>query len=304
MLSESENLKHGHEFQTDRVALETKLPPILERSVLFMRKNKFLIIPILLLVLLVAGCATPQPLRLATTTSVNDSGLLEHLRPAFEEETGITLQVIAQGTGKAIETGKAGDADVLLLHARSAEEEFVAGGYGLERIEFMYNYFVIVGPPGDPAQIAGMGSIAALTQIMENEVPFVSRGDNSGTHMREMSLWGKAQLEPSGDWYIQAGAGMGAVLSMASEMQAYTLTDEATFLAMRDELELELVVEGDADLRNPYSVIAVNPEKHDGINNRGAQRFIEWITSQEVLDMIAQFGIEEFGESLFIPLNQ
>jgi len=304
MLSESENLKHGHEFQTDRVALETKLPPILERSVLFMRKNKFLIIPILLLVLLVVGCATPQPLRLATTTSVNDSGLLEHLRPAFEEETGITLQVIAQGTGKAIETGKAGDADVLLLHARSAEEEFVAGGYGLERIEFMYNYFVIVGPPGDPAQIAGMGSIAALTQIMENEVPFVSRGDNSGTHMREMSLWGKAQLEPSGDWYIQAGAGMGAVLSMASEMQAYTLTDEATFLAMRDELELELVVEGDADLRNPYSVIAVNPEKHDGINNRGAQRFIEWITSQEVLDMIAQFGIEEFGESLFIPLNQ
>ena len=268
-----------------------------------MRKNKFLIISILLLVLLVAGCAAPQPLRLATTTSVNDSGLLEHLRPAFEEETGITLQVIAQGTGKAIETGKAGDADVLLLHARSAEEEFVAGGYGLERIEFMYNYFVIVGPPGDPAQIAGMGSVAALTQIMENEVTFVSRGDNSGTHMREMSLWGKAQLEPSGDWYIQAGAGMGAVLSMASEMQAYTLTDEATFLAMRDELELELVVEGDADLRNPYSVIAVNPEKHDGINNRGAQKFIEWITSQEVLDMIAQFGIEEFGESLFIPLN-
>jgi len=268
-----------------------------------MSKNKLLIISSLL-VFFLAGCAAPQPLRLATTTSVNDSGLLEHLRPAFEEETGITLQVIAQGTGKAIETGKAGDADVLLLHAESAEEEFVAGGYGLERIEFMYNYFVIVGPPGDPVQITGMGAVVALTQIMESEAPFVSRGDNSGTHMREMSLWEKAQLEPAGDWYIGAGAGMGAVLTMASEKQAYTLTDKATFLAMRDELELELVVEGDPDLRNPYSVIAVNPEKHDGINDRGAARFIEWITSAEVLDKIARFGIEEFGESLFSPLNQ
>lgn len=269
-----------------------------------MSKNKLLIISSLLLVFFLAGCAAPQPLRLATTTSVNDSGLLEHLRPAFEEETGITLQVIAQGTGKAIETGKAGDADILLLHAKSAEDEFVAGGYGVERIEFMYNYFVIVGPPGDPVQIAGMGAVEALTQIMESEAPFVSRGDNSGTHMREMSLWEKAQLAPAGDWYIQAGAGMGAVLTMASEMQAYTLTDKATFLAMRDELELELVVEGDPDLRNPYSVIAVNPGKHDGINDRGAVRFIEWITSAEVLEKIAQFGLEEFGESLFIPLNQ
>ena len=269
-----------------------------------MSKNRLIIIASLLLVFFLVGCAAPQPLRLATTTSVNDSGLLEHLRPAFEEETGITLQVIAQGTGKAIETGKAGDADVLLLHARSAEEEFVAGGYGIERIEFMYNYFVIVGPLGDPAQVAGLSAVEALTQLMEAESPFVSRGDNSGTHMREISLWEKVQLTPAGDWYIQAGAGMGAVLTMASEMQAYTLTDKATFLAMRDELELELVVEGDPDLRNPYSVIAVNPEKHDGINNRGAERFIEWITSPEVLDMIAQFGVEEFGESLFIPLNQ
>jgi len=269
-----------------------------------MSKVKFLIVSVLLLIVMLAGCAAPQPLRLATTTSVNDSGLLEHLRPAFEEETGITLQVIAQGTGKAIETGKAGDADVLLLHARSAEDEFVEQGYGIERIEFMYNYFVIVGPADDPAQIAGLSAVDALAQLMERESPFVSRGDNSGTHMREMSLWEKAKLTPAGDWYVQAGAGMGAVLTMASEMQAYTLTDKATFLAMQAELELELFVEGDPDLRNPYSVIAVNPETHEGINSRGAQRFIDWITSPEVLDMIAQFGMEEFGESLFIPLNQ
>lgn len=270
---------------------------------MFKNKLSYLMPVLIILIFILTSCAPEQPLRLATTTSVNDSGLLEYLGPLFEQETGITLQVIAQGTGKALETGRAGDADVLLLHARSAEELFVSEVYGLERIEFMYNYFVIVGPENDPASISGLSATDAFSKLMDMQAAFVSRGDDSGTYMREMSIWNDLQVMPRGDWYVSAGAGMGTVLTMASEMQAYTLTDEATFLSMQNYLELNVMVNADYALRNPYSVIAVNPEKHDGINDRGAQRFIEWITSEEILNRIEQFGIEEFGESLFLPLQ-
>lgn len=241
-------------------------------------------------------------LTLATTTSVNDSGLLDYLRPEFERETGITLKVIAQGTGQAVKTGENGDADVLLIHDKKSEEKFVNDGHGLKRIELMYNYFVIVGQKDDPAEIKKSGlkdASDALKKIMYGKYTFVSRGDDSGTHKKEISLWKKHNLEPSGDWYVSAGKGMGAVLTMAGEKKAYTLTDKATYLSMKDKLDLDIVLENANDLKNQYTVIAVNPEKHAGINNVAAERFINWITSEKVLKMIGDYGKDKYGQSLF-----
>lgn len=249
-----------------------------------------------------AACgAADKEVVLATTTSVNDSGLMDALKPVFEKDTGYTLSVISQGTGQAIKTGENGDADVLLIHAKASEEKFVAGGYGLERIEIAYNYFVVVGPKDDPAGLKGQNLSAAdaFKKIAETQSPFVSRGDESGTHKKELGIWEAIGIEPQGDWYISAGKGMGAVLSMADEKNAYTLTDKGTYLSMKDQLDLEIVVNEAPDLLNQYTVIAVNPDKLEGINKKGAQKFVEWITSDKALKMIDEFGIDKYGESLF-----
>lgn len=245
-----------------------------------------------------------QTLTLATTTSVNDSGLLDALRPIFEKDTGIKLKIVSQGTGQAIKTGENGDADVLLIHDKKSEEKFVSDGFGVERIELMYNFFVVVGYKEDPAGITKASeqkytAAQAFKKIMDSKAPFISRGDDSGTHKKELALWKVHELKPSGDWYISAGKGMGDVLNMASEKKAYTLTDKATFLSMKDKLELKIVVNEAEDLLNQYTVIAVNPTKHAGINKAGADIFIKWITSDKALKLINDYGKDKYGENLF-----
>lgn len=240
---------------------------------------------------------------LATTTSTADSGLLDFILPVFTEKTGVTVDVIAVGTGQALELGVNGDADVLLVHARALEDAFMDAGDGIRREDVMYNDFVIVGPPDDPAGIKGKGKAAnALTMLAESEGAFVSRGDGSGTHTMEKSLWTEAGIEPAGDWYISAGQGMGDVLIMANEQLAYTMSDRATYLAVKlTGLDLEIMVEGDPILFNPYGVIAVNPDKSPEINNDLANQFIDWLISVETQELISTFGVEEFGAPLFTP---
>lgn len=240
---------------------------------------------------------------LATTTSTDDSGLLDFILPDFEAKTGIQIDVVAVGTGQALALGESGDADVLLVHARAREDAFMEAGHGVRREDVMYNDFVIVGPSNDPAGIRGKNRVTrALEEIMNTESPFVSRGDDSGTHTKELTLWAEAGLEPAGDWYISAGQGMGAVLTMADELQAYTLSDRATYLARTlAGTTLEIMVEGDPVLFNPYGVMAVNPDKGDHIQNDLANQFIDWLVSVETQEMIGQFGIEEFGSPLFTP---
>ncbi|HZW03136.1 MAG TPA: substrate-binding domain-containing protein [Anaerolineaceae bacterium] len=246
---------------------------------------------------------TPDRLILATTTSTQDSGLLDVLLPAFEEEFDTQVDVIAVGTGQALQLGKDGNADVLLVHARAQEDAFMDAGDGSRREDVMYNDFVIVGPESDPAGIQGMVSAAeALQKIAAAQAAFVSRGDKSGTHSKELALWESAGLTPAGDWYVSAGQGMGEVLTMAAEQQAYTLSDRATYLARtQNGLALTVLVEKDAILLNPYGVIAVNPDKGTFINAALANQFIDWLISVPVQEMIEQFGVEEFGQSLFIP---
>ncbi len=240
---------------------------------------------------------------LATTTSTDDSGLLDYILPDFEAKTGIQVDVVAVGTGQALALGEAGDADVLLVHARAREDAFMEAGHGIRREDVMYNDFVIVGPAADPAGIRGKNHVTrALEEIMNSKSPFVSRGDDSGTHTKERNLWAEAGLEPAGDWYISAGQGMGAVLSMADELQAYTLSDRATYLARTlAGTTLEIMVEGDPVLFNPYGVMAVNPDKGEHIQNDLANQFIDWLISVETQELIGQFGIEEFGSPLFTP---
>lgn len=270
---------------------------------------------VILLALVLAACGqnnTPEPaaeggdrpiLRLATTTSTEASGLLDYLLPTFEDEYGVDVDVVAVGTGQALQIGRDGNADVLMVHARALEEEFMAEGHGVRREELMYNDFVIVGPPSDPAGIRGMTDVAqAMAAIAASEAPFVSRGDDSGTHVKELELWKAAGITPEGDWYISSGQGMGPVLTMADEQEAYALSDRATYLARTLEgTELEILVEGDERLFNPYGVIAVNPDKNEQIQIELANTFIDWLVSVETQERIAQYGVEEFGESLFIP---
>ena len=245
-------------------------------------------------------------LTLATTTSTENSGLLEYLLPAFEEEYGVDVDVVAVGTGQALQLGEDGNADVLMVHARSLEDAFMEAGHGVRREDLMYNDFVIVGPPGDPAGVGGMSdAAAAFVQIAEAEAPFVSRGDDSGTHTKEKAIWEAAGAEPAGDWYISAGQGMGAVLTMSDEEQAYTLSDRATYLARTLEgTELEILVEGDPILFNPYGVIAVNPEKGEHIRHDLANGFIDWLISVPAQEMIGEYGVEEFGAPLFTPNSE
>lgn len=255
---------------------------------------------------------------LATTTSTQDSGLLDVILPDFETRYAADVEVIAVGTGQAIELGRNCDADVVLVHARSQEDAFVNDGAGINRQDVMYNDFVILGPAADPAGIKGMTDAgAAFLKIAETQSPFISRGDNSGTHTKEQSIWtasgltlieaadvdpAKPYKRPEGDWYQSVGQGMGAVLTIANEQQAYTLSDRATYLARQLEgTELEILVEGDSRLFNPYGVIEVNPEKCPAVNAAGAHAFVEWMTSLETQTLISQFGVDQFGQSLFIP---
>lgn len=247
--------------------------------------------------------ATPDRLILATTTSTQDSGLLEYLLPDFEKEFNTKIDVIAVGTGQALQLGKDGNADVLLVHARSQEDAFMKAGDGVRREDVMYNDFVIVGPESDPAKIKGTTTaVDAFKKIAAALAPFISRGDKSGTNTKELAIWKLAGITPQGSWYISAGQGMGEVLTMANEQQAYTLSDRATYLTMtRKGLKLAILVEKDKDLLNPYGVIAVNPSKGSQINADLANKFIDWIISVPVQQKIAEFGKADFGISLFTP---
>jgi tungstate transport system substrate-binding protein len=236
---------------------------------------------------------------LATTTSTDDSGLLDAILPDFESTYDAEVDVVAVGTGQALELGSNGDVDVLLVHARAREDAFVEAGDGTERFDVMFNDFVIIGSEEDPAGIAGMTDAAeAFTMIAEAEAEFVSRGDDSGTHTKELTIWAEAGIEPEGDWYLSAGQSMGAVLTMAGEQHAYTLTDRGTYIARSaGGLNLNVLVEGDAILANPYGAIPINPEQHPNVNFDLAQDFVAWLTSVETQQMIAAYTVD--GQQLF-----
>jgi tungstate transport system substrate-binding protein len=234
---------------------------------------------------------------LATTTSTQDSGLLDDLVPRFEDESGCSVKTVAVGSGEALELGEKGDADVLLVHSPEAEQEYMDGGHGVSREAVMHNDFIVVGPADDPAGIKGPGSAAeAFTRIAKAEAPFASRADESGTNTKELSLWEAAGIEPKGSWYIETGQGMGETLTIAAQKQAYTLSDRGTFLAT-DNLDLDLLVEGGKDLLNPYHVIVV---KAEGMHRACAQDFSDWITSAKTQREIGRFGVAEYGQPLFV----
>ena len=239
---------------------------------------------------------------LATTTSTQDSGLLDVLIPLFESQTGYIVKTVAVGTGEALKMGEEGNADVLLVHAPASEVTFMDGGSGKDRLLVMHNDFIIVGPAADPAGIKGLGTVDAFTAIYNAGSPFVTRGDDSGTHKKELSLWTKAKLDPKGQsWYLETGQGMGASLTVSSEKNAYILTDRATYLANKANLQLEILLEGDKSLLNVYHVITVNPAKWPKVNYDGAMAFARFITSPATQQVIAGFGKDKFGQPLFYP---
>ena len=272
-----------------------------------MKKLLAIALTVLMLVALTAcGGTENKVIRMSTTTSVNDSGLLAYLIPVFEEKTGYTVEVQSAGTGAAIQAAKDGNADLILVHAKASEEEFIAEGYGIERLPFMYNYFVVVGPETDPAGIKDSeNAAAAFAKIADAEEKFISRGDESGTHKAELKIWGETVPDSEKDkWYISAGQGMGACLTMASEQGAYCLTDKATFLSNKADLDLEIILAEGEDMKNTYSLIECNPEKLEGVNTEGAKDLIEWMTSEEASELIAKYGEEEYGSALFYLLEE
>jgi tungstate transport system substrate-binding protein len=247
--------------------------------------------------------AQEKSIVVASTTSTQDSGLFEYLLPIFQQQTGIAVKVIAQGTGQALDTGRRGDADVVFVHAKSAEEKFLAEGQGVKRNPVMYNDFVLIGPKNDPAGIKGRDIAAALKTIKEKQAPFISRGDRSGTHMAELALWNKdAGIDidqQKGPWYKSIGQGMGAALNMASASNAYVLSDRGTWLSFKNKGDLQILVEGDKRLFNQYGVILVNPEKHPTVKKELGQQFIDWLLSPEGQKAIANYKVN--GEQLFYP---
>ncbi len=250
-----------------------------------------------------AAADSRAALVLATTTSVQDSGLLEVLLPPFEKQAGVKVKVLAVGTGQALELGRRGDADVLLVHAPDLERAFVKEGHGVHRRSFMYNTFVLVGPADDPARVRGRKSVVdAFRAIADTKSPFVSRGDRSGTHVKELGIWKAAGISPGGAWYLEGGAGMAATLRLASERGAYTLSDRATFLVWREKLALKILLEGDPLLRNTYSVIVVNPKKHPGVAVALAEAFSDYLFSKQARRIIREFGKRKFKEPLFTVL--
>jgi len=259
-----------------------------------------------------ALAAEGERLRLATTTSLQDTGLLDVIKDKFDEKYNVSLDVVSGGTGIALQYGERGDVDVLIVHDKARELKFIEDGQGLERRCIAYNYFYLVGPKDDPADIKGMNVSMAMAKIMEDgladpaKVMFISRGDDSGTHAREKLLWKRAgydysAVNSSGPWYIEAGQGMGATLNIANEKQAYTLSDMSTFMAYQGDLTLVPLIEGGDELLNVYVAMAVNPEKHPGVNCDLANEFINYLVSDEGQDLIASFGTEKFGRPLFSP---
>lgn len=263
----------------------------------------------------ITGCSSssgsPMPpkqrLRVATTTSLYDTGLWGYLEPMFEEKHGVELDVMYAGTGKALEYGRRGDVDIITVHSKAREDEFVAEGYGVERVPFAYNYFLVVGPATDPAGIKGMSPEEAFQKLMDSgSGNFVSRGDDSGTHSKEKSIWKAVgyeyeKVQNAGNWYIEAGTGMGPTLMMASEKQAYTLTDMGTYLAYTGKLELVPIVDKGNILLNVYSAVAVNPQKVPGVKSDMADNLITFLTSSEIQELIGNYGVKEYGMQLFTP---
>ena len=247
-----------------------------------------------------AAATSNKIIKMATTTSTENSGLLKYLLPKFTQATGYDVHVIAVGTGKALRMGQDGDVDVVLVHARPAEEKFVAAGYGEQRHDVMYNDFVILGPVNDPANIrAAKSAVDAMQRIASHEAVFVSRGDDSGTNKKERRLWKAANIEPKGSWYREAGQGMGKVIQMANELDAYTLSDRGTWIAYSNKTQLKIAYQGDKVLFNPYGIIAVNPKRYPDVNHTGAQALIDWITGNDGQKLIAQYNIAGF--QLFTP---
>jgi tungstate transport system substrate-binding protein len=256
------------------------------------------VISISLFLLLSSTVFAVEHLRLATTTSTDNSGLLAELLPPFERANSCQVDVIAVGTGKAIKLGETGDVDVIMVHARGKEDKFVAAGFGVDRRDVMYNDFVILGPATDPADVKGSKEAAeAMAKIADSNRTFVSRGDDSGTHTREKQLWQKAGVTPVGDWYLEAGRGMGEVIVMASERQGYTLSDRGTYIAYAEKTPLQIVFEGDKGLFNPYGVIMVNPSRHKHVQVDLAKEFLDYLTSNQAKQLIT--GFRKGGKQLF-----
>ena len=250
------------------------------------------------------GKAAPDNpnLILATTTSTQDSGLLDVLIPDFQTRTGYTVQTVAVGSGEAMKMGQECNADVLLVHSPSAEKDFMSNNYGSDRRLVMHNDFIIVGPAADPAGIKGLTSaVEAFTKIADAQSPFITRGDASGTNSKELAIWKSANITPEGAWYVESGQGMGATLRIASEQGAYTLSDRATYLANKATLSLDILVEGDAVLLNIYHVIVVNPANCPSVNNAGAIAFADYMVSTEAQNLIGTFGVDKYGQALFTP---
>ncbi len=263
-----------------------------------MKKLQILLALIIISFCLCQGAFAVEHLRLATTTSTENSGLLAVLLPPFEKANDCQVDVIAVGTGKAIKLGETGDVDVLLVHARKLEDKFVAEGYGVDRRDVMYNDFVILGPAADPAGIAGLkDAAAAMNKIAAAKATFVSRGDQSGTNVKEKELWADAGIKPAGAWYLEAGQGMGEVLTMADQRQGYTLSDRGTYLAYKGKIDLKVLTEGDKRLFNPYGVIAVNPAKYPHTKFQLAEKFIDYLVSPEGQGVIKNY--RRGGDELF-----
>ncbi len=292
-----------------------------EKQEMKMSKNKrklSLVLVSLMILVMLGACAPnvegPQDetgpveikgsILLATTTSTQDSGLLDVLLPEFTNDTGWEVDVVAVGSGAAMEMGMSGEADVLLVHSPAAERNFIADGHGPERYDVMYNDFVLIGPEDDPALLSSESPndiIAAFKTLAGQGFKFVSRADESGTHKKELDIWKKAEITPEGDWYIEAGQGMGAVITMANDILAYTLSDRATWLSYAADTDLAIVTEGDTKLFNQYGVIVVDPSKNDQINAEGALDFQSWMIGEKAQKMISEYGVEEFGAPLFTP---
>lgn len=253
--------------------------------------------------ILQASDITTKNIRLATTTSTDNSGLLNYLFPHFKNDTGYNIHVIAVGTGKAIKMGINGDVDVILVHALEAEQEFVKKGFGVKRYPVMYNDFVIIGASNDPASIKNSTSIQdAFKRIQKSKSLFISRGDDSGTHKKEKKLWASANIQPEGNWYREIGQGMGKAIQIANELDAYTLTDRGTWLSYKDKTYLEILYQGQTLLFNPYGIIAVNPKRYHDINIEGANALINWLTSKKGQNLIGQYKIE--NQVLFTPSTE
>ncbi|MFD2207068.1 substrate-binding domain-containing protein [Kiloniella antarctica] len=271
-----------------------------------MFKNKFRVLLSIVLLALSFGSiksTLAESIILASTTSTQNSGLFDYILPAFTEDTGITVNVVAVGTGAALKLARNGDADVLMVHHRTSEEKFVTEGFGVERFDLMHNDFVLVGPDNDPAEIKSAANVVvALKRIEKVQAPFLSRGDDSGTNKRELELWHQASFDPktvSGDWYRETGSGMGATLNTAVAMQGYALTDRATWLSYKNKQNMQVLFEGDKRLFNQYGVIVVNPEKYPHVKLKEANSFVDWLLSSKGQSLIASYKVS--GEQLFTP---